>query len=105
MAGSLQLVTSRLCFAARLLRARGGTGATSGLRRASGGVHIEPRYRQFPEVTQSQKIKAELLSSFMWFWILWNFWHEPDTVLGHFPYPDPSKWTDEELGIPPDDAE
>uniref|UniRef100_A0A803TK73 NADH dehydrogenase [ubiquinone] 1 beta subcomplex subunit 2, mitochondrial n=1 Tax=Anolis carolinensis TaxID=28377 RepID=A0A803TK73_ANOCA len=41
----------------------------------------------------------------MWFWILWKFWHDPDVVLGHFPYPDPSKWADEELGIPPDDEE
>lgn len=24
-------------------------------------------------------------------------------VQGEFPYPDPSKWTDEELGVPPDD--
>lgn len=26
-------------------------------------------------------------------------------VQGEFPYPDTSKWTDEELGIPPDDHE
>ncbi|XP_030885688.1 NADH dehydrogenase [ubiquinone] 1 beta subcomplex subunit 2, mitochondrial [Leptonychotes weddellii] len=24
---------------------------------------------------------------------------------GHFPYPDPSQWTDEELGILPDDED
>ncbi|PNJ51978.1 NDUFB2 isoform 10 [Pongo abelii] len=41
----------------------------------------------------------------MWFWILWRFWHDSEEVLGHFPYPDPSKWTDEELGIPPDDED
>uniref|UniRef100_A0A8C3RZV9 NADH dehydrogenase [ubiquinone] 1 beta subcomplex subunit 2, mitochondrial n=1 Tax=Chelydra serpentina TaxID=8475 RepID=A0A8C3RZV9_CHESE len=41
----------------------------------------------------------------MWFWILWLFWHNPEAVLGHFPYPDASKRTDEELGIPPDDEE
>ncbi|XP_062991134.1 NADH dehydrogenase [ubiquinone] 1 beta subcomplex subunit 2, mitochondrial [Elgaria multicarinata webbii] len=105
MVGPLCRVTGGMRVAARLLRARGGTGVTLGVRRASEGVHIEPRYRQFPELTRSQVIKAELLSSFMWFWILWHFWHDPDAVLGHFPYPDPSKWTDEELGIPPDDAE
>ncbi|XP_019471126.1 NADH dehydrogenase [ubiquinone] 1 beta subcomplex subunit 2, mitochondrial, partial [Meleagris gallopavo] len=72
---------------------------------AGGDVHIEPRYRQFPELTRSQVVRSELLSGFMWFWILWHFWHSSDSVLGHFPYPDPSAWTDEELGIPPDDAE
>ncbi|XP_031445653.1 NADH dehydrogenase [ubiquinone] 1 beta subcomplex subunit 2, mitochondrial isoform X1 [Phasianus colchicus] len=73
--------------------------------RAGGDVHIEPRYRQFPELTRSQVVWSELLSGFMWFWILWHFWHSSDSVLGHFPYPDSSAWTDEELGIPPDDAE
>lgn len=94
-------------------------------------MHIQPRYRQFPELTRAQVIRSELLSGFMWFWILWHFWHSSDMVLvrparraagrgprlgpcpgserclsqGHFPYPDPAAWTDEELGIPPDDAE
>lgn len=97
---------------------------------AGGGVHIPPRYRQFPELTRAQVIRGEVLSGFMWFWILWHFWHNPDMVLvrparrpglggvgrsrpgsdeplsqGHFPYPDASAWTDEELGIPPDDEE
>ncbi|MBW05095.1 NADH dehydrogenase [ubiquinone] 1 beta subcomplex subunit 2, mitochondrial, partial [Eschrichtius robustus] len=72
---------------------------------AGGGVHIEPQYRQFPQLTRSQVIKAEFFSATMWFWILWRFWHDSDAVLGHFPYPDPSQWTDEELGILPDDED
>ncbi|NXX29991.1 NDUB2 dehydrogenase, partial [Nicator chloris] len=72
---------------------------------AGGGVHIPPRYRQFPELTRAQVIRSEMLSGFMWFWIFWHFWHSSDMVLGHFPYPDASAWTDEELGIPPDDEE
>ncbi|XP_019371372.1 PREDICTED: NADH dehydrogenase [ubiquinone] 1 beta subcomplex subunit 2, mitochondrial [Gavialis gangeticus] len=71
--------------------------------RSSG--HPVPRYRQFPQVTRRQVVLSELISGFMWFWIFWHSWHSPDTVLGHFPYPDPSAWTDEELGIPPDDEE
>ncbi|XP_072256314.1 NADH dehydrogenase [ubiquinone] 1 beta subcomplex subunit 2, mitochondrial [Pyxicephalus adspersus] len=74
-----------------------------GVRQAGGGVHIEPHYRQRVKLTKSQVIKAEFLSGFMWFWILWHFWHSPSEVLGHFPYPDPSKWTDEELGLPSED--
>uniref|UniRef100_A0A2K5CX45 NADH dehydrogenase [ubiquinone] 1 beta subcomplex subunit 2, mitochondrial n=1 Tax=Aotus nancymaae TaxID=37293 RepID=A0A2K5CX45_AOTNA len=72
---------------------------------AGGGVHIEPRYRQFPQLTRTQVIWGETLSATMWFWILWRFWHDSEAVLGHFPYPDPSQWTDEELGIPPDDED
>ncbi|KAM8978899.1 NADH dehydrogenase [ubiquinone] 1 beta subcomplex subunit 2, mitochondrial [Sarcophilus harrisii] len=71
---------------------------------AIGGVrHAQIRYRQYPQLTKSQVFQAELLSATMWFWILWQFWHDSDAVLGHFPYPDPSQWTDEELGIPPDE--
>ncbi|OXB70796.1 UNVERIFIED_CONTAM: hypothetical protein H355_009487 [Colinus virginianus] len=83
----------------------GGGGGLVGRRHAGGEAHVEPRYRQFPVVTRTQVVGSELLSGFMWFWILWHFWHSSDSVLGHFPYPDPSAWTDEELGIPPDDAE
>ncbi|XP_024410901.2 NADH dehydrogenase [ubiquinone] 1 beta subcomplex subunit 2, mitochondrial [Desmodus rotundus] len=86
----------------RGLRARA---SGNGVRHAGGGVHIEPRYRQFPQLTRSQVIQAEFFSATMWFWILWRFWHDSDAVLGHFPYPDPSQWTDEELGIPPDDED
>ncbi|XP_074554093.1 NADH dehydrogenase [ubiquinone] 1 beta subcomplex subunit 2, mitochondrial [Halichoeres trimaculatus] len=74
-------------------------------RNGSGGTHIEPRYRQAPQLTKNQVFQAEFISGVMWFWILWHFWHDPDAVLGHFPWPDPSQWTDEELGIPPDDEE
>ena len=88
-------------FRGRSARAAG----ARGVRRAGGGAHIEPRYRQFPQLTRSQVIQAEFFSATMWFWILWPFWHDSDAVLGHFPYPDPSQWTDEELGIPPDDED
>ncbi|XP_018400313.1 PREDICTED: uncharacterized protein LOC108777833 [Cyphomyrmex costatus] len=48
---------------------------------------------------------AEAFGGLMWWWILWHFWHDFGHIVGEFPYPDPSKWTDEELGIPPDDYE
>ncbi|KAJ8381760.1 hypothetical protein SKAU_G00025380 [Synaphobranchus kaupii] len=70
------------------------------VRKAGGGAHIEAQYRQFPQLTKNQNFQAELLGGAMWFWILWHLWHDPDAVLGHFPWPDASKWTDEELGIP-----
>ncbi|XP_025098444.1 NADH dehydrogenase [ubiquinone] 1 beta subcomplex subunit 2, mitochondrial-like [Pomacea canaliculata] len=45
---------------------------------------------------------ADFMGFLMWYWILYHVWHEPEHLVGHFPYPDPSKWTDAELGIPPD---
>uniref|UniRef100_A0A8C8URA3 NADH dehydrogenase [ubiquinone] 1 beta subcomplex subunit 2, mitochondrial n=1 Tax=Peromyscus maniculatus bairdii TaxID=230844 RepID=A0A8C8URA3_PERMB len=76
-----------------------------GVHHAGGGVHIPPKYREFPHFMQNQVSQGEFLSSLMWFWILWCFGHDLDAVLGHFSYPDPSQWTDEELGIPPDEEE
>ncbi|XP_020656148.1 NADH dehydrogenase [ubiquinone] 1 beta subcomplex subunit 2, mitochondrial [Pogona vitticeps] len=93
-AGGLRLV-------AGLLRARSGTGVVSGVRRSS--EHGEFSYRQAPKITRYQIIVSESVSGFMWFWILWHCWHDYDEVLGHFPYPDVTQWTDEELGIPSDD--
>uniref|UniRef100_A0A8C2RUT2 NADH dehydrogenase [ubiquinone] 1 beta subcomplex subunit 2, mitochondrial n=1 Tax=Capra hircus TaxID=9925 RepID=A0A8C2RUT2_CAPHI len=64
-------------FRGRCARAVG----AGGVRRAGGGAHIEPRYRQFPQLTRSQVIQAEFFSATMWFWILWRFWHDSDAVL------------------------
>ncbi|XP_053459609.1 NADH dehydrogenase [ubiquinone] 1 beta subcomplex subunit 2, mitochondrial-like [Nycticebus coucang] len=88
-------VAGRLFRGCRQPAARGG-----GVRHAGGGVHIEAQYRQFPQLTGYQAVLSEIFSTTMWFWILWHFWHDSDAVLGHFPYPDPSQWTEEELGIP-----
>lgn len=40
-----------------------------------------------------------------WANMFYFFWYDPDTLLGHptFQMPEPGLWTDEELGIPPDD--
>merc|ERR1712050_126529 len=49
--------------------------------------------------------KAEFVGALAWWWVLWHLWTEPSHLVGHFEYPDPSKWTDAELGIPPDDLD
>ncbi|KAL5242187.1 hypothetical protein ACI65C_009597 [Semiaphis heraclei] len=33
--------------------------------------------------------------------VLYKCYSEPEHLLGDFPYPDSSEWTDEELGVPP----
>ncbi|XP_078000445.1 NADH dehydrogenase [ubiquinone] 1 beta subcomplex subunit 2, mitochondrial-like [Glandiceps talaboti] len=62
-------------------------------------------YRGAPAPSRKLYWTGETIMGLMWFWILWRFYHEPEMVYGHFPYPDPSKWTNEELGIPPDDED
>ncbi|RZC35452.1 NADH dehydrogenase [ubiquinone] 1 beta subcomplex subunit 2, mitochondrial [Asbolus verrucosus] len=44
---------------------------------------------------------AEVVQGIAWWWVLWHIYTEPGHILGEFEYPDPRKWTDEELGIPP----
>ncbi|XP_013859723.1 NADH dehydrogenase [ubiquinone] 1 beta subcomplex subunit 2, mitochondrial [Austrofundulus limnaeus] len=74
-------------------------------RKASWETETGPLYRECPVPSKKLRFDAEFLSASMWFWILWHFWHNPEAVIGHFPWPDASQWTDEELGIPPDDEE
>jgi len=54
------------------------------------------------DVPKSSKIASEVLMGVMWYWVLFHCWYDSGHLFGHFPYPDPSKWTDAELGIPPD---
>ncbi|CAG9858678.1 unnamed protein product [Phyllotreta striolata] len=62
--------------------------------------HGSCNYRKgAPEPSKLVRYTAEGIQGFAWWWILWHMWTEPDHILGEFPYPDPSKWTDEELGI------
>ncbi|XP_055544441.1 probable NADH dehydrogenase [ubiquinone] 1 beta subcomplex subunit 2, mitochondrial [Wyeomyia smithii] len=46
---------------------------------------------------------AQLAGGLMWWWVLWHLFHEYEHITGEFYYPDPSEWTNAELGIPPDD--
>lgn len=55
-----------------------------------------------PDPAKSLVWMAEFTQGVAWWWVLWHLWTEPDHILGEFEYPDPSKWTDEELGIPSD---
>lgn len=41
----------------------------------------------------------------MWWWIFWHLYWDWGHIVGEFPYPDASQWTDAELGIPPDDED
>ncbi|KAH0947804.1 hypothetical protein HN011_007807 [Eciton burchellii] len=67
--------------------------------------HGEMHYRKLPPKNKNWIFGAELVGGFLWWWILWHLWHDFGHIVGEFPYPDSSKWTDEELGIPPDDVD
>ncbi|XP_046738032.1 NADH dehydrogenase [ubiquinone] 1 beta subcomplex subunit 2, mitochondrial-like [Diprion similis] len=62
---------------------------------------------RLPAPTPHKKItiSTEVVAGIAWWWILWHLWHDYEHITGEFEYPDPSKWTDEELGIPPDDVD
>jgi len=46
---------------------------------------------------------AELCAGMMWWWIGWNLWHDWKHLVGEYVWPEQSSWSDEHLGIPPDD--
>ncbi|CAB0013396.1 unnamed protein product [Nesidiocoris tenuis] len=50
-------------------------------------------------------ILAEIMGASMWCWVIYNVISEPEHLTGEFLWPDVKQWTDQELGIPPDDAE
>ncbi|CAD6215932.1 GSCOCG00004234001-RA-CDS [Cotesia congregata] len=68
--------------------------------RNSGG---ECFYRQVPDASKAEMIAAHTVGGVTWWWILWHLWHDWGHIVGEFPYPEPTEWTDQELGIPPDD--
>ncbi|CRL06285.1 CLUMA_CG019091, isoform A [Clunio marinus] len=86
----------------------------NGLRMKSLGVHNKQIVRHSSgwfyrtiktDHPKSVLIAANVISGIMWWWVMWHLWHEPEHIIGEFDYPDPSKWTNAELGIPPDDFE
>ncbi|XP_033364706.1 NADH dehydrogenase [ubiquinone] 1 beta subcomplex subunit 2, mitochondrial-like [Bombus vosnesenskii] len=60
-------------------------------------------YRTVTEPKRHWKIIAECVGGVVWWWIFWNAWHDYEHITGHFPEIRPIEWSDEELGIPPDD--
>ena len=60
-------------------------------------------YRGAGTYYKNDHLQARIILFLTWFWMSYRFFQEPDHVLGHFKFPNPKKWTDEELGIPPED--
>ncbi|CAG4992089.1 unnamed protein product [Parnassius apollo] len=62
-------------------------------------------YRVPPPMPSKRALAiSQVLGGICWWWILYHIATEPEHIYGEWPYIDPSTWTDEELGIPPDSA-
>ncbi|CAD5111174.1 DgyrCDS510 [Dimorphilus gyrociliatus] len=59
-------------------------------------VYVPPRWAEH---------LATGLGVVFWYWVMFHLYYDSGKLLGHYYPPDPSKWTDEELGIPSDDVE
>jgi len=99
MFGSLSRLT--LTRAAPVVRAQF---STSVKRQGGGGGWS---YRTLPPHTTDFLAKASQgIMIFTWWWIFHGIFTEPAHILPFWDnYPDPTKWTDKQLGIPADDEE
>ncbi|XP_053971860.1 NADH dehydrogenase [ubiquinone] 1 beta subcomplex subunit 2, mitochondrial-like [Hylaeus volcanicus] len=68
--------------------------------------HANWCYRAPPPPGRLDVITAEVTGGIVWWWTLWHLYYGWEVLLkGEIPAPIPEHWTDEELGIPPDDDE
>jgi len=59
-------------------------------------------YREEAIADKGYFLAADIAGGFMWWWIFWHLFTDFGHIVGHHEFPDVSKWTDQELGIPPD---
>jgi len=48
---------------------------------------------------------SEVVLGVIYWWVLWNFYTDWRHLVGEFIWPEQSGWSDEHLGIPPDDED
>lgn len=65
--------------------------------RNSGSVRLG--YRCGPPDDPLVEAALDLMGGFLWFWILYHFYHHHEHLYTTYEYEDAEKWTDEELGI------
>ncbi|GAB6019058.1 hypothetical protein CHUAL_000685 [Chamberlinius hualienensis] len=77
--------------------------STSAVKNSGGGRWY---YRVGPDPPPRHLVWiANGVGGFMWWWILWHVWHEPEHIFGSFADVSPSSFTNAELGIPDDDED
>uniref|UniRef100_A0A0N5BPX8 NADH dehydrogenase [ubiquinone] 1 beta subcomplex subunit 2, mitochondrial n=1 Tax=Strongyloides papillosus TaxID=174720 RepID=A0A0N5BPX8_STREA len=62
-------------------------------------------YRQaIPHTTHLDKTLSRMISGFLWFWFIYHMYYHSGVLFGHWYMPYLTEFSDEELGIPPDNA-
>ncbi|CEF63333.1 Hypothetical protein SRAE_1000159500 [Strongyloides ratti] len=62
-------------------------------------------YRQhIPHSTHIDRTITKLISGLLWFWFSYHMYYHSGHIFGHWYMPYLDEFTDEELGIPPDNA-
>jgi len=67
-----------------------------------------PKYWGYREINYEENRKftskaTSVLGGLAYWWVLWHFWHEYKHLIGEFIWPEFDEWSDEELGIPPEE--
>ncbi|BFZ24641.1 hypothetical protein BsWGS_27680 [Bradybaena similaris] len=96
LSAQLRLVASTL-----LQRQRKTTPQISFARNAGGAIYRAAAFKESPSVYYA----GEVLSFILWYWILYHCWFEWEHLAPPYKYPDPSTFTNEELGIPADEED
>ncbi|XP_053603721.1 NADH dehydrogenase [ubiquinone] 1 beta subcomplex subunit 2, mitochondrial-like [Plodia interpunctella] len=98
------MLTKNLVSKALLIRTLKNIGENAKQTKRNAG-HGVWSYR-VPPPTPSKRaiIGSNIIGGLCWWWILYHVATEPEHIYGEWPYIDPSTYTDEELGIPPDSA-
>ncbi|KAG6459609.1 NADH dehydrogenase [ubiquinone] 1 beta subcomplex subunit 2, mitochondrial [Manduca sexta] len=96
------MLTRNLFMRTLLLRAHKNAADNLKLSKRNAG-HGVWSYR-VPPPMPSKKVQnlATGIGGLCWWWILYHIATEPEHIYGEWKYIDPSTWTNEELGIPPD---
>lgn len=67
-----------------------------------GYTRVNVAYRCAPPKEPVLEAAHDIVATFVWFWIFYNLYHNHTMLHECHAPPDPEKWTDEELGIPPE---
>ncbi|ETN64598.1 mitochondrial NADH-ubiquinone oxidoreductase AGGG subunit [Anopheles darlingi] len=97
------MLASRAVLVGRLLnRALGRQAGSAGVLRNQIVRHGHDwSYRvNGPKPDLITRVGAQVAGGLMWWWVLWHLFHEYEHITGEFDYPDPSQWSNAELGIP-----
>ncbi|XP_055639983.1 uncharacterized protein LOC129777630 [Toxorhynchites rutilus septentrionalis] len=101
------MLSSRAVLLGRLLqRSLSSRNAVSGIRKQIVRHSHDVSYRMNgPKPELWARAGGQIAGGLMWWWVLWHLFHEYEHITGEFEYPDPTAWTNAELGIPPDNFE